>query len=852
MSSTEDLRGSTLSLASLHSTPPMSPSVRRRHNVPLMQGDVPAVSFRREDGSDTETPSDRSAFMKNVLLENPEVETRWYFRYFLGQAHTNCTTTLESDPGKETIILSVLAPREDDEYIRAIMWRKSGSEYLSLRVSTVLKPGKGLDLKRVILAFGRGQPGKVIHSLEDPAVQEKLLTLEEQEGAVNFKIGILYAKPGQMTDDEMFSNEIGSDEFVKFYESMGTKIELLDWKGFRGGLDVKNGSTGKESIHTVEFGKEIMFHVSTLLPYSKENPQQLERKRHLGNDICNIVFQEGESTDFRPELIKSQFNHIFAVVTLLPDKSYHLQVYTKQSVPEYGPALPHPPVFTDMKELRKFLLVKLMNGEKAALASPTASFATKKARTLEALISDITDGPPNFRTPSRAVKRSTRFSKHVGSSIQLDELRLAGQAIKVDKIRAGVAPTSTLSQSADESVGEPWEAIFITRTFPELVLCGDQWNTDLAVGTPSGVHLISVEKHAAGQLSVKPLIDHSMSPRQLVVDERANMMFLRTSKDVTDLKGTQKRGKGGSLYIIPLDVFFTDALPVGKKVLKQHQLQAVKGLHIFAVNQGLSTTAALLKQACKLAVGIGKKLRTYHYATVGVGIGGQWQPLEEYTCPDYIDCLTIGRGGVGSMGQICVGLKSGDFQLIDLQSSTVTVLLEGNSIPGGVSPYVCREIVEGDNDEIMEFMLGYNAVTEFISASGEKTRPYTIHWRSRPSELAYVYPYLLAFTSSAIQISTLINGNLVKTLPMHHPRLLTCKHDIFLTTLADPESLDSVSIVRISRNNLSGRPASPEGLETLERHQQTSLSGRKLSVTEYNLTQAARSMPSQLSELQEE
>ena len=30
--------------------------------------------------------------------------------------------------------------------------------------------------------------------------------MEEQEGAVNFKFGVLYAKAGQKTDDEMFSN----------------------------------------------------------------------------------------------------------------------------------------------------------------------------------------------------------------------------------------------------------------------------------------------------------------------------------------------------------------------------------------------------------------------------------------------------------------------------------------------------------------------------------------------------------------------------------------------------------------------------------------------------------------------
>jgi hypothetical protein len=37
-------------------------------------------------------------------------------------------------------------------------------------------------------------------------VFQDLLLLEEQEGSVNFKFGVLYTRPGQNTDDEMFSN----------------------------------------------------------------------------------------------------------------------------------------------------------------------------------------------------------------------------------------------------------------------------------------------------------------------------------------------------------------------------------------------------------------------------------------------------------------------------------------------------------------------------------------------------------------------------------------------------------------------------------------------------------------------
>lgn len=35
---------------------------------------------------------------------------------------------------------------------------------------------------------------------------QDLLLLEEQEGSVNFKFGVIYAKEGQITDDEMLSN----------------------------------------------------------------------------------------------------------------------------------------------------------------------------------------------------------------------------------------------------------------------------------------------------------------------------------------------------------------------------------------------------------------------------------------------------------------------------------------------------------------------------------------------------------------------------------------------------------------------------------------------------------------------
>ena len=67
--------------------------------------------------------------------------------------------------------------------------------------------------------------------------------------------------------------------------------------------------TGKDSIYTVYAGHEVMYHVSTLLPHSKDNPQQLERKRHIGNDIVNIIYTDDPNLleSFNPNSIRSQF-----------------------------------------------------------------------------------------------------------------------------------------------------------------------------------------------------------------------------------------------------------------------------------------------------------------------------------------------------------------------------------------------------------------------------------------------------------------------------------------------------------------------------------------------------------------
>ncbi|KAK8781238.1 hypothetical protein V5799_017421 [Amblyomma americanum] len=293
------------------------------------------------------------------VLENPEYQTRWYFKYFLGKLHQNY---VGADAEKTSFFLSVVLSDSNTQGLqqyRAILWRKTGAQRICLSHT----PNKPLTVKSILSNFetlDRIEKGP--KEIFTPDIQKDLLLLEEQEGSVNFKFGVLYAEAGQTTDDEMFSNEVGSREFDRFVNLLGEKVRLKGWDKYRGGLDVKGDMTGKYSVYTIYEGHEIIFHVSTLLPYSKDNKQQVERKRHIGNDIVNIIFLNGSYEDhcnFKPSMIKSQFTHIFAVVSYIREEdAYRLSLFSEESVPLFGPSLPCPPVFHNHQEFREFVLVK--------------------------------------------------------------------------------------------------------------------------------------------------------------------------------------------------------------------------------------------------------------------------------------------------------------------------------------------------------------------------------------------------------------------------------------------------------------------------------------------------------------
>nr|XP_043893883.1 rap1 GTPase-activating protein 1 isoform X9 [Solea senegalensis] len=223
-----------------------------------------------------------------------------------------------------------------------------------------------------------------------PKASRLIVTFDEHVISNNFKFGVVYQKFGQTSEEELFGNSEESPAFVEFLAFLGEKIELHNFKGFRGGLDVTHGQTGTESIYCNYRNKEVMFHVSTKLPYTEGDTQQLQRKRHIGNDIVAIIFQE-ENTPFVPDMIASNFLHAYVVVQVVnpcsDDVLYKVSVTARDDVPFFGPALPNPAFFKKGPEFHDFLFTKLINAEYACYKAE--KFAKLEERTRSALLETL-------------------------------------------------------------------------------------------------------------------------------------------------------------------------------------------------------------------------------------------------------------------------------------------------------------------------------------------------------------------------------------------------------------------------------------------------------------------------------
>ncbi|XP_078535445.1 rap1 GTPase-activating protein 2 isoform X2 [Lissotriton helveticus] len=351
-----------------------------------------------EDPENVGTPTSSDSSISEEEDEQPSPSTygyrldckgsaRAYRKHFLGKDHLNFYCTASS---LGNMILSVKCEEADAaEYLRIILRSKAKTLHERIPLAGLSKLP---SVPQIAKALCDDATGLKFSPVLYPKASQMIVSYDEHEVNNTFKFGVIYQKSKQTSEEELFGNSEESQSFKSFLNLLGDTVLLQDFKGFRGGLDVSHGQTGTESVYTVFRDKEIMFHVSTKLPFTEGDAQQLQRKRHIGNDIVAIIFQE-ENTPFVPDMIASNFLHAYIVVQVEDPEadttSYKVSVTAREDVPSFGPPLPNPAVFQHNPEFREFLLTKLINGENACCKSD--KFAKLEDRTRAALLDNLHD-----------------------------------------------------------------------------------------------------------------------------------------------------------------------------------------------------------------------------------------------------------------------------------------------------------------------------------------------------------------------------------------------------------------------------------------------------------------------------
>uniref|UniRef100_A0A667WN26 Rap-GAP domain-containing protein n=1 Tax=Myripristis murdjan TaxID=586833 RepID=A0A667WN26_9TELE len=276
-------------------------------------------------------------------LEEINEAARAYRKHFLGREHLNfsCST---SNLGN--LLLSVRHEEErEHEHLHVIM---SSLTLVSLCVC--------------------GQASQLI------------VNYDEHEVNSTFKFGVIYQRFGQVSEEELFRNNEETPAFREFLDLLGDTVQLQD---FKGDGSQHNTSTRHTRCRTGP--------VSTWC-LCRFGSGCLQRKRHIGNDIVGVVFQE-EATPFVPDMIASNFLHAFILVQVehpcSDSTTYKVSVTAREDVPSFGPPLPNPALFKKGPDFREFLLTKLINAETACYKSDR--FARLEERTRAALLDGLHD-----------------------------------------------------------------------------------------------------------------------------------------------------------------------------------------------------------------------------------------------------------------------------------------------------------------------------------------------------------------------------------------------------------------------------------------------------------------------------
>ncbi|CAO3569063.1 unnamed protein product [Mortierella alpina] len=168
-----------------------------------------------------------------------------------------------------------------------------------------------------LLCFERFQEQNFVLLNPSASLDRDLKSLDKKSGRETFKIAILYVAQGQEGEQAILRNSKGSAAYNRFVQDLGWEVDLAEHSGYIGLLE-RNGSNGRTAMYYCSSTLEVIFHEVVRMPTDPDDPRQVKKKRHIGNDHVHIVWSE-HLRAYDRNTIGGDFGNVLIILTPVPD-----------------------------------------------------------------------------------------------------------------------------------------------------------------------------------------------------------------------------------------------------------------------------------------------------------------------------------------------------------------------------------------------------------------------------------------------------------------------------------------------------------------------------------------------------
>ncbi|KAI1468523.1 uncharacterized protein F4812DRAFT_372156 [Daldinia caldariorum] len=189
---------------------------------------------------------------------------------------------------------------------------------------------------------------------DDEVVNRAIRMFDHNPTVDGHKVGVIYIGENQTEEKDILANISGSGDYMEFLNGLGTLTKLNGATFNTQGLDRQYDTDGQYTFCWRDRVTEIVFHVTTQMPTNLDHdPQCTLKKRHIGNDFVNIIFNDS-GLPFKFDTFPSEFNFVNIVITPESRASfvatrqrtpndvagsyYKVRVMSKPGFPEISPA----------------------------------------------------------------------------------------------------------------------------------------------------------------------------------------------------------------------------------------------------------------------------------------------------------------------------------------------------------------------------------------------------------------------------------------------------------------------------------------------------------------------------------